>query len=189
VIDRLAGLARSPRGLALIFAWAYAEAILLPVVPDVVLLPLVAAAPRATPRLVFGLLVGALVGSAILAGLVLADPDRIRSLIGMLPGIDGSTFPTVQAELAAHGAAAFAAFGPGFPLKVYTTGWVTGGGSPLVLAGAVVLNRLTRIGPGIVVAALVGWFAPGTLRRHARIAVAAYTVGWIALYLVYWRIV
>jgi hypothetical protein len=189
VIDRLAILARSSGGLALIAAWACAEAVLLPIVPDVVLLPLVAAAPRATPRLVFALVVGALVGSAILAGLVLADPDRVRSLLVALPGIDPSTFPTVEADLTAHGTAAFAAVGPGVPLKVYTTVWAAAGGSPLVLASAVALNRLTRIGPTIVVAAVIGRFAPHALRRHERIALAAYAVGWIALYLVYWRIV
>ncbi len=189
MIDRLAVLARSPGGLVLIAAWACAEAVLLPIVPDVVLLPLVAAAPRATPRLVLALVVGALVGSAILAALVLADPDRVRSLILALPGIDASTFPAVEADLTAHGAAAFAAVGPGVPLKVYATVWTASGGSLLVLAAAVVLNRLTRIGPGIVVAALVGRFAPHRLRHHERIALAAYAVGWIALYLVYWRIV
>jgi membrane protein YqaA with SNARE-associated domain len=189
VIDRLAGLARSPGGPLLIAAWACAEAVLLPIVPDVVLLPLVAAAPRAAPRLVLALVVGALVGSAILLGLVLADPDRVRSLLMALPGIDASTFPAVEADLNAHGAAAFAAVGPGVPLKVYTTAWAAAGGSPLVLAGAVVLNRLTRIGPGIVVAAVVGHVMPRPLRRHERLALAAYAVGWIALYLVYWRVV
>jgi membrane protein YqaA with SNARE-associated domain len=189
VIDRLAALARSPGGLALIAAWACAEAVLLPIVPDVVLLPLLAAAPRATPRLVLALLVGALVGSAILAGLVLADPDLVRSLLVALPGMDASTLPTVQADVAAHGAVAFAAFGPGVPLKVYTAAWTAAGGSPPVLAVAVALNRLTRIGPGIVLAAAIGHVAPGALRRHERIALAAHALGWIALYLVYWRIV
>lgn len=189
MIDRLAVLARSPRGLVLVAAWACAEALLLPIVPDVVLLPLVAAAPRATPRLVLALVVGALVGSAILVGLVLADPDQIRQLIQSLPGIGASTFPAVESDLATHGAAAFAAVGPGVPLKVYTTVWTVTGGSPLVLAGAVVLNRLTRIGPGIVLAAVVGRVAPQSLRRHERIALAAYAVGWIALYFVYWGIV
>jgi membrane protein YqaA with SNARE-associated domain len=188
VIDRLAGFARSPGGLLLIAAWACAEAVLLPIVPDVVLLPLLAAAPRATPRLVLALVVGALVGSAILAWLVLADPDRVRSILVALPGIDVSTLRTVEADLSTHGAAAFAAVGPGVPLKVYTTAWIGAGGSPLVLAGAVVLNRLTRIGPGIVVAAAVGQVAPRALRHHERLALAAYAVGWIALYLLYWRI-
>jgi membrane protein YqaA with SNARE-associated domain len=189
VIDWLAALAKSPRGLAFIAAWACAEAMLLPIVPDVALLPLVAAAPRATAPLVLALIVGALVGSAILAGFVLADPDRVRSLLAALPGIDATTFLTVEADLTAHGAAAFAAVGPGVPLKVYTTVWTAAGGSPLVLAGAVVLNRLTRIGPGIVVAAVIGRLAPQPLRDHERIALAAYTVSWIAVYLVFWRIV
>jgi hypothetical protein len=189
LIERFAALARSRRGVALIALWACAEAVLLPIVPDVVLLPLVAAAPRATPRLVLALIVGALVGSAILAGLVLADPGRVRSLLEALPGIEASTFPAVEADLAAHGATAFAAFGPGVPLKVDTAAWAADGGSPLILAGAVVLNRLTRIGPGILAAAIIGSFTPRALRRHERIALTAYAAGWVALYLVYWRVV
>ncbi|HEX7471899.1 MAG TPA: hypothetical protein VF323_02355 [Candidatus Limnocylindrales bacterium] len=189
MIDRLARFAWSPGGGVLIGLWAFAEAILLPIVPDVALLPLVAAAPRAAPRLVLGLIVGALVGSAILAWLAIVDATWVRSLLAALPGMDASTFPAVEADLTAHGASAFAAFGPGIPLKVYTTAWVGASGSPLVLAGAVVLNRLTRIGPGIVLAALIGYLAPEALRRHERVALAAYALGWIGLYLVYWRAV
>jgi hypothetical protein len=189
VIDRLAAVARSPRGLILVAVWACAEAILFPVVPDVVLLPLVAAAPRATPRLVLALLTGALVGSAFLAAWVISEPDRVGSLLALLPGMDAVTLPTVEAEVATRGASAFAAFGPGVPLKVYTTAWIVDGGSPVVLAGAVIVNRITRIGPGLVIAAAIGWFAPAILRRHERIAMLAYGLGWIGLYLVYWRII
>jgi 1-acyl-sn-glycerol-3-phosphate acyltransferase len=189
VIDWLVVLARSHRGLMLVAVWACAEAILFPVVPDVVLLPLVAAAPRATPRLVLALLAGALVGSAILAAWVLADPGRVGSLLASLPGMDAVTLPAVEAEVAARGASAFASFGPGVPLKVYTTAWIVDGGSPLVLAGAVIVNRITRIGPGLVIAAAIGCFAPRALRRFEGLAIVAYALGWIGLYLVYWRIV
>lgn len=189
MIDRIADLARSRRGLLLVALWACAEAVLFPVVPDVVLLPLVAAAPRSMSRLVLGLFAGALVGSAILAALVVADPGRVGSALASLPGMDATTLPAVEAEVAAQGAAAFAQFGPGVPLKVYTTAWVAEGGSPIILVGAVLVNRVTRIGPGILVAALIGWLAPAFLRRHERLAVAAYALGWTGLYLVYWRIV
>jgi hypothetical protein len=189
VIERLAALARSPRGIALVAAWACAEAVLWPIVPDVVLLPLVAAAPRATPRLLAALFAGALVGSAILVGFVVADEPRVRSALDALPGIEASTLPAVEAEIAAQGVGAFAQLGPGVPLKVYTTAWIADGGSPVVLAGAVVVNRITRIGPGILVAAAVGWFLPGLLRRFERVAAAAYVLGWIGLYVVYWRLV
>jgi membrane protein YqaA with SNARE-associated domain len=189
LIDRLAALARSRRGLVLVAAWACAEAVLLPVVPDVIVLPLVAAAPRATPRLVGALLTGALVGSVFLVWLVLADPDRVRSLFLVLPGLDAATIRGAEADIATNGAAAFAAFGPGVPVKVDTLAWVTAGGSPLVLAAAVALNRLTRIGPGIILAAIVGRLAPQWLRRHEWSAIAGYVAGWVALYLVYWRVV
>jgi membrane protein YqaA with SNARE-associated domain len=189
MIDRLAALARSPRGLVLVAVWAWAEAVMFPVVPDVVLLPLIAAAPRATPRLVLALFAGALVGSAILAAWVLADPGRVASLLASLPGMDATTLPAVETEVASRGVAAFAAFGPGVPLKVYSTAWMVDGGSPVVLAVAVLVNRITRIGPGLLIAAAIGWFAPAALRRYERLATVAYALGWIGLYLVYWRIV
>lgn len=189
MIERRAALAGSRRGLVLVAVWACAEAILFPVVPDVMLLPLVAAAPRAMRRLFLALLAGALVGSAILAIWALADPDRVGSLLASLPGMDATTLPAVEAEIATRGATAFAQLGPGVPLKVYTTAWIVDGGSPVVLAAAVIANRVTRIGPGLLVAAAIGWFAPRALRRHERLATLAYVLGWVGLYLVYWRIV
>jgi hypothetical protein len=189
VIDRLAAFARSRGALVLIGAWAFGEAVLVPVVPDVVLIPLVAAAPATLRRLFLALLVGALAGSAILCLAVLIEPALVRSVLLALPGIDAATIAGVEADVAARGAVAFAQLGPGTPLKLDTAAWAAGGGSPLVLAGADVLNRVTRVGPGIVLAAVVGRWVPATLRRHERIALAAHVLFWIGLYLVYWRIV
>jgi hypothetical protein len=189
LIDRLAVFASSRAAFALVAAWACAEAVLLPVVPDIVLLPLVAAAPRSALRLTLAVVGGALLGSFILATLIVADAAFVRSVLLALPGVDSAMLAMVDADVRERGLATFVAFGPGVPLKVDTFAWLTAGGSPLSLALGAAVNRLTRIGPGILVAAVVGTFAPAALRRHERVAAAAYAIFWAALYAIYWRIV
>ena len=49
------------------------------------------------------------------------------------------------------------------------------------------LNRVTRIGPIVLVAALAGRLFPGWLRRHERLVIPAYGVAWTVFYAAYWR--
>ena len=104
-----------------------------------------------------------------------------------IPGIDEDTVATVDARLAADGVLGFAQVGPGPPLKVYTVEWVEAGGSWPALILGVLLNRVTRIGPVVLVAALAGRLFPGWLRRHERLVIPAYGVAWTIFYAVYWR--
>jgi hypothetical protein len=78
-----------------------------------------------------------------------------------------------------------AQLGPGTPLKVYTAAWAAGPATPLALAMGVVLNRITRIVPGLLLAAAAGWLAPGLIRRHDRLVLIAYAAFWIIAYVVY----
>jgi len=50
----------------------------------------------------------------------------------------------------------------------------------------VVLNRLTRIGPMVLAAALIGWLAPAWIRRHEALVLTAYGLFWLATYVLYW---
>ena len=106
-------------------------------------------------------------------------------MLRALPAIDDATFQTVDAALD-EGVAGFAQVGAGPPLKVYTTEWVESGGGPIALVAGVVLNRLTRIGPIVLVAAVAGWLIPGWLRRHERVVVVGYVVAWTVFYALYW---
>jgi hypothetical protein len=72
----------------------------------------------------------------------------------------------------------FAQVGPGPPLKVYTVEWTAAGGSFPGLILGVLLNRVTRIGPIVLVAALAGRLFPDWLRRHERPVIAGYAVAW-----------
>jgi hypothetical protein len=184
-LDAIAGFAETRRASVLIAGWAAAEAIVLPVVPDVALVLLALAAPRRTRGLFAWLLAGAVAGSLVLAVLASAAPARVDDMLRSIPGIDGPMIAAAEASLDEQGVAGFAQIGPGAPLKVYTAAWVEGGGGIAQLVLGVILNRVTRIGPLVVAAAVVGWLLPGWLRRHERLVLVSYAIGWIGLYVLY----
>jgi membrane protein YqaA with SNARE-associated domain len=184
-VDRIGAFAGSRGAEALIAIWAAAEAIVLPIVPDVALDLFALAAPRRTARLFALLIAGAIAGSLVLAALTAANPDAADSLLRAVPGIRAEQIAAAQASIATDGVLGFAQFGPGPPLKVYTVAWVeAGGGVPGLVAG-VILNRLTRIGPVVLLAAIAGLVAGGWLRRHERLCLAAYALAWVAVYATY----
>jgi hypothetical protein len=160
--DRISAFAGATAAVILVGGWAFGEAIVLPVVPDVAL---------------------ALLALAVLTG---AAPGQVDAMLRALPAIDGGTMAAVDAELAEEGVAGFAQFGPGPPLKAYTVSWVEAGGGMLSLLAGVVLNRVTRIGPVVLIAALAGWLVPSWLRKHERVVIPAYVVAWTAFYALYW---
>jgi 1-acyl-sn-glycerol-3-phosphate acyltransferase len=188
-IDMLARLASSRRGAALVAAWAFAEAIVFPVVPDVALGLLVLAAPRQVVRLFAAVVVGALAGTAVLYAAAVAAPDLVVRVLTALPGIDASVLAGAARTVASGDPTSIALFGPGTPLKVDTVAWAAGPGTPLALAVGVVLNRVTRIAPLLLVLVLSGSVAPGFVRRHERLVIAAYAAFWIGTYALYFGLV
>lgn len=184
-IDWLEGFAGRRVALAAIGLWATAEAIALPIVPDVGLCLLALAAPRRTAQLFGAVLVGALLGSIGLAAVAAASPDAVHTMLLSLPGIDAVMLADVDARVSNAGVVAFAQVGPGPPLKVYTDAWVSQGGD---LGGSIVgtiLNRITRIGPVVLVAAGAGIVAGSWIRRRDRLTVIAYAAAWLVFYAVY----
>lgn len=185
LVDRLETFAERPAAVWLLGAWAAAEAIALPIVPDVGLCLLALAAPRAAPRLFGGVLAGALIGSGIMAGLATADPAAVRAMLLALPAIDGAMLIDVERAVADQGTVAFAQVGPGPPLKVYTAAWIGDGGDLPGLLLGVVVNRMTRIGPVVVVAALAGIALGRWWRAHDRLTMSGYVLAWVAFYAIY----
>jgi hypothetical protein len=185
VLDRIEAFARSRSAIAAMAAWAAAESIVLPVVPDVGLCLLVLAAPSRTVRLFAAVIAGALVGTLVMAALASMAPDAVRGMLLAIPGIDSAMLGDTHASLTRDGVAGFAQFGPGAPLKVYTAEWVAGGGGAAGLLVGAILNRLARIGPALLVAAVIGALFGPWLRRHARIVLVAYAAFWIAVYVSY----
>lgn len=171
--------------VALVVAWAFAEAIVLPVVPDVALDLLALAAPRRGLGLFVVALVASVLGSLVLFALASSAPDEARRLVLAVPGIGQPMLDAASAAVAGGAPWSIAHFGPGTPLKVYTVAWATGPGGVVPFAVGAVLNRLTRILPVLLVAAAAGAVAPGWLRRHGRLVVVGYAAAWVALYVAY----
>lgn len=183
--DRVGAFAARPAAIAVLAIWAAAEAIVLPIVPDVGLCLLALAAPRQAGRLFAAVLVGAVVGTLVVAVVATQAPEFAHALLLAIPGIDPGVLAGADRALARDGVAGFAQFGPGAPLKVYSVEWLARGGDVAgVLVGAV-LNRITRIGPALVVSAVIGRFAGPWLRRHSSASLIAYAVFWIAVYVAY----
>jgi membrane protein YqaA with SNARE-associated domain len=185
ILDRLAGVAADRRGVVLVGLWAFAEAIALPVVPDIALGLLALAAPRQALRLFLVALVAALAGTAVLYALAVVAPDAVYAVLTSLPGIDATTIDAARQTVASGSPTAIAGFGPGTPLKVYTFAWAAGPATPVALAVGVVLNRVTRVAPVVLVLALLGRLAPSFLRRHERAVLATYAAAWIVVYALY----
>lgn len=184
-LARLERLAAGRGGPALVGLWAFAEAIVLPVVPDVALGLLVLVAPRRALVLFGWLIAASLAGTAVLFLAATFAPDAVTAVILALPGIPASMLQDARAAVAAGDPTALALFGPGTPLKVYTLAWALGPGTILPLAAGAIINRVTRIGPGLVALAVLGRVAPDLLRRHERLVFVAYAAFWVALYVAY----
>jgi hypothetical protein len=185
MFERLERFAATRQATILIGAWGMAEAIAFPVVPDVALYLLVMAAPRHAARLFAAAIVGALAGSAVLAGLTMVDPEAARSLMLAIPGISPQMLEAAERGFAGGNVLGFVGFGPGTPVKVDVVAWVLAGGSPPLLALGVIVNRLTRIGPGVLATAVIGLLAPRFLRRYERQVVAIYVSLWVLTYVLY----
>jgi hypothetical protein len=185
-IERIERFAARPAALATMALWGAAEAVALPVVPDVGLGLLAIAAPRQAARLFGAVLVGALAGTLILAFLTAQAPDAIQALLLALPGLEASQLEEASSQLRRDGVLGFVQFGAGPPLKVYANQWLAQGGDiPGLLIGAI-LNRLTRIGPVLLVASSAGLLLSSWVRRHSAATLAAYAAFWVALYAVLW---
>jgi 1-acyl-sn-glycerol-3-phosphate acyltransferase len=183
---RLERIANGRAGLALVGAWAFAEAIVFPIIPDVAIGLLVLVAPRRMLVLFAALVVGALAGTTVLYLLSLVAPGAVESMLLALPGIHETTLATARETVAGGNPVSIALVGPGIPLKVYTFAWATGPATPLALAAGAVLNRITRIAPVMLLLAALGWIAPGFLRRHDRLTLAVYATAYVVLYAIYW---
>jgi hypothetical protein len=184
-LERVGRFARRPAAVATMGIWAAAEAILLPIVPDVALCLLVLAAPRRAVVLFAAVVIGAIAGTLVMAAFALQAPDAARALLLAIPAIDPALLASADQALARDGVAGFAQLGPGAPLKVYTVEWLAQGGDVAGLLVGTVLNRITRIGPALIVAGVIGQFAGSLLRRHSRLTLAAYAAFWILLYVAY----
>lgn len=178
--DRAIGWARHRHAVRYLAVLSFFEAIIFPVMPEVMLAPMCVAQPRRAFRfaalsLAFSL-VGSLVGYA-LGHYAFEAVKPLFAAMGMLPAIEGGIH-TVQAEMAKSPWAVFTflvlgGFMP-IPMKVFT--WASGiVGVPLlqyILAMAV--GRGKRVFLLALLIRMGGERAEATLRRYIE------PVGWVA---------
>ena len=184
-MDAIARFAASRGAVVLVAVWAFGEAIVLPVVPDVALDLLALAAPRRAVGLFLVATLASLAGSVALFAFASAAPEAARSLVLAVPGVHAAMLDAASQTVAAGAPWSIAQLGPGTPLKVFTVAWAAGPGGIVPFLVGAILNRIARIGPTLVAAAAVGAIAPGWLRRHERLVIAGYGVAWVAFYGVY----
>lgn len=167
--------------IAAIAAWGFGEAILLPVVPDVLLYVLAVAAPQRAAPLFGWAVLGALVGSLVLSAVALNQPASGREIVLGVPGITEKTLASAELVVGDGDPLAMVHLGPGIPLKVYSVAWWDGIGSPAGYVVGVLANRLIRIGPGVVVFWLIGTLAPMFVRRRERLLAVGYVLFWVVI--------
>ena len=184
---RLSRLAASPAGLVVLGMWGFAEAIAFFIIPDVGLSILALVAPRRAVPLFVAAVVGALAGTAVLYAWAMASPAVVESVLLAIPGIGPPMIAAAHEQVSDGSPLSITQFGAGTPLKVYTYAWATGPQTAPTMLVAALVNRLTRIGPGVAVAAAVGHLAPGLLRRHDRLVLLLYAIGYIVGYVLYFR--
>ena len=89
--EKLASLARHPLALPALFAVALVEASLIPIPPDVLLIPLALARPRRTFLIasvcIAGSITGAMLGYAIGATLFEGIGEKVIALLGVAPRV------------------------------------------------------------------------------------------------------
>lgn len=187
LLSSFARLANGRGGPTALFLWAAAEAVALPVIPDVLLGLLLLAAPRRFLILFAALCLGSLTGSLLLYGLTVADPEAVRHLLLGLPGINEPMLTAASRTVASGDPSCLLLFGPGTPLKVFTFVWANDLVSPIGFLPAVILNRISRIAPLALAQAGIGALAPDFLRRHERLVVGLYVAAYALVYALYLR--
>jgi membrane protein YqaA with SNARE-associated domain len=182
--ERTIALARHPRAPAYLVFLSFIEAIIFPIMPEVMLVPMCVAKPRrafwfATLSLA-GSMVGALVGY-FLGHYAFEALKPMFAAIGMLHGIE-SGIAIVQAKMAESPWAVFTflvlgGFMP-IPMKVFT--WASGivGVPMLPYLASMAIGRAKRVFLLALVIRLGGERAEATLRRYIE------PVGWVATVLV-----
>ncbi|GAB6195182.1 YqaA family protein [Lysobacter xanthus] len=182
--DRAIGWARHRHAERILAGLSFVEAIIFPVMPEVMLAPMCVAQPRrafrfASVSLAFSML-GSLVGYA-LGHFAFEALKPMFAAMGMLPGIE-SGIATVQSKMAESPWAVFwflvlGGFMP-IPMKIFT--WASGiVGVPLLpyfLAMAVGRGKRVYLLAAVIRAG--GERAEAALRRYIE------PIGWVAMFLV-----
>jgi len=175
---------RVDRSQALAALWAFAEAIVFFVVPDVLLSRLALRSRRSGFIACLSALAGALVGGAAMWIWGALDPESARRMIASLPAIDSALIARVHEQVADRGLVALF-LGPlrGVPYKIYAVETASLGHSLavfLLVSAPARLIRFTLVTALIAgAAAIVRRLREGTTLRTLELV---HLVCWVVFY-------
>ena len=177
-----------PAILVVLALWGFGEAIVLPVVPDVLLGILVLASPWLMLPLLGARIAGGVAGAVVGWWLVVRRPASFHRVLASQPGLGEPGLADADARLRRLGVVrGFAQVGPGLPLKAYL--WALGSvdtqASVGRVAGLALVNRLARILPVALGFAALHPLAAAAPSEPLVLGVL-YVAGWSAFYVVYW---
>ncbi len=185
---QLVAWSAEPLVLLLLLGWGLGEAVVLPIVPDVLLGLLALATPAALGLPLAAAMAGGIGGALLLARLRHDRPALVTRIIAAQPGLGGRGMAEARGRIERLGPArGFAQVGPGLPLKAYVVAFLDlapGPGAPWLGVLALV-NRVTRLVPVVAGFALVGIVARGAGLSPAA-AIPVYVIGWTVFYLAFW---
>lgn len=186
--DPYAIFAGSLLAVAVLAAWGFGEAVVLPVVPDVLLGILVLSAPTHAPVLFGAAVVGGVAGGMTLWALLRHRPSMARRLIELQPALGQPGLTEARDRLGRYGAlVGMAQVGPGLPLKAYLAALadVAPHDGYRAVATYALVNRLARIGPPTLAFVLAAPLATGATLEPAAFG-ALYMAVWAVFYVAYW---
>jgi membrane protein YqaA with SNARE-associated domain len=174
--------------LIVLVAWSFAEAVLLPVVPDVLLGLIALLTPWLLPQALAATIGGALAGATVLWWLLARRPRRVEAMLAALPALGHHGLAEAAERIRSRGAlAGFVQLGAGLPLKAYlhALARVEPGRGRMQVAGLTVVNRVTRLLPVSLGFAILHPLVE-QLDPDAAPLLVIYVAGWIIFYLAYW---
>jgi hypothetical protein len=163
--------------------WAFAEASLFFVVPDVWLGFVALYAPRRMPGTLVAITIGAALGAAGLFFATLILGDGLSNLITAVPGIDQADLEQARIELADQGVIAFLnGILAALPVKLYIHASALLGIGLVDVVVFTMINRIERLLVFGLLMALVGWLGRPAIARWPRAAAFTYVLAWVIFY-------
>ena len=182
--DRWAAIADSSAGWRLMAVWAIAEALVWPIIPDVLLGLLVIARPRRVAKTLTAAIVGSTVGAVLLYGLASSWPTQAERILPHLPLAFEADVISVRERIGQDGALAFLQQPiSGIPFKVWAIVGATSGLPAVPALPIVILARAARMSLVALVVAVLGARFATRIRDYWLVLLAIYltvfVLGWI----------